>query len=311
MKTLQEKKIEKLEEALKIYSAMDFGCMCNECVKSRKVLTELTSELAALDKEIAEQITLQQFMDDVHKWADEIFGKERTTLAPLYHLKKEVDEAILAVKNESRDAVRIELADCFILILNATSKYGLTFENLFITAQNKMEANKKRQWGKPDKNGVVEHLKEDKEIEQGEEKMKKYLNKPLTEKERKIAHNTWLESQFEDTDKRKRAEEISYVICRNFVGEWLWNAPKYGDIRSSESFSLDQSRDAASMILRFIKQYASQSGYPEVTDKMIKTEMDNYFKKLQRNPLNDLERFRIEVAFEYAAKWTREQMKNR
>ena len=70
-----------------------------------------------------------------------------------------------------------------------------------------------------------------------------------------------------DTDKRKRAEEISYVICRNFVGEWLWNAPKYGDIRSSESFSLDQSRDAASMILRFIKQYASQSGYPEEFEK--------------------------------------------
>ena len=49
----------------------------------------------------------------------------------------------------------------------------------------------------------------------------------------------------------------------------------------------------------------------KVTDKMIKTEMDNYFKKLQRNPLNDLERFRIEIAFEYAAKWAREQMKNR
>jgi len=52
MKTAKDRKIEKLEEALKIYSAMDFGYMCNECVKSRKVLTELTSELAALDKEI-------------------------------------------------------------------------------------------------------------------------------------------------------------------------------------------------------------------------------------------------------------------
>ena len=51
-----------------------------------------------------------------------------------------------------------------------------------------------------------------KEIEQGEEKMKKYLNKPLTEKERKIAHNTWLESQFEDTDKRKRAERAKEKI---------------------------------------------------------------------------------------------------
>ena len=49
----------------------------------------------------------------------------------------------------------------------------------------------------------------------------------------------------------------------------------------------------------------------KVTDKMIKTEMDNYFKKLQRNPLPDLERFRIEIAFAYAAKWAREQIKNR
>jgi len=49
----------------------------------------------------------------------------------------------------------------------------------------------------------------------------------------------------------------------------------------------------------------------EVTDEEIKTEMDNYFKKLQRNPLPDIERFRIEMAFEYAAKWAREQMKNR
>ena len=49
----------------------------------------------------------------------------------------------------------------------------------------------------------------------------------------------------------------------------------------------------------------------KVTDEMIKTEMDNYFNKLQRNPLPDLERFRIEIAFEYAAKWAREQMKNR
>ena len=64
-------------------------------------------------------------------------------------------------------------------------------------------------------------------------------------------------------------------------------------------------------VKRLMEELASQSGYPEVTDKMIKTEMDNYFNKLQRNPLPDLERFRIEVAFEYAAKWTREQMKNR
>jgi len=143
-----------------------------------------------------------------------------------------------------------------------------------------MEANKKRQWGKPDKNGVVEHLKEDKEIEQGEQRKSAEEIKDITLKYLGI---TYPNQNHLNKDNDKRFE--NYKICRSF-------------------------KDYSNGLKDGIK-YASQSGYPEVTDKMIKTEMDNYFKKLQRNPLNDLERFRIEIAFEYAAKWAREQMKNR
>ena len=94
-----------------------------------------------------------------------------------------------------------------------------------------------------------------KEIEQGEEKMKKYLNKPLTEKERKIAHNTWLESQFVDTDKRKRAR---------------WNdvKEKYLEFHKMDSFTENMAIDI-DFGYWLVSEYASQSGYSEVTDEEI------------------------------------------
>ena len=100
---------------------------------------------------------LQEFMNDVHKWADDTFGKERTAKAPLYHLKKEVDEAVKAMEQGIRENTLTELADCFILILNASSKYRMTFKELLEASKEKMIINKSRKWGKPDRNGVVEH----------------------------------------------------------------------------------------------------------------------------------------------------------
>ncbi len=106
---------------------------------------------------------VQAFMDDVHQWADVTFGKDRTAIAPLHHLKKEVDEAIEAMNSQVLFDIREELADCFILILNATSKYGLEFNTLFSDAKEKMVKNKTRKWGKPDENGVCLHIKENTE----------------------------------------------------------------------------------------------------------------------------------------------------
>jgi len=93
-----------------------------------------------------------------------------------------------------------------------------------------------------------------------------------------------------DSDKRKSVKEF----CKAYINPRL---DKNYDVHltGEELFNL---------LLEFSQQR-------EVTDDDIKTEMDNYFNKLQRNPLPDLERFRIEMAFEYAAKWAREQMKNR
>lgn len=125
-----------------------------------KINTKLKSNLASIEAESEEESEAQQFMTDVHNWADKTFGTERTALAPLYHLKKEVDEAIKSMQQGIRENAVAELSDCFILILNASSKYRMTFDELLKASKNKMEINKSRKWGNPDNNGVVEHLKQ-------------------------------------------------------------------------------------------------------------------------------------------------------
>jgi NTP pyrophosphatase (non-canonical NTP hydrolase) len=110
---------------------------------------------------------IQYFMDDVHQWADSTFGHDRKVTAALHHLKQEVPELIDAIEKtgitkrpeNGNPEIEFEFADCFILILNAASKYGLTADQLMEIAQKKLQICKERKWGKPDENGVVNHIK--------------------------------------------------------------------------------------------------------------------------------------------------------
>jgi len=138
------------ENQLKIFSFMDW-------IKTQPKNDPLQGK---------EKNEVQEFMDDVHKWADSTFGTERTALAPLYHLREEVDEVISEMKKGFPGLTMKEMADCFIFILNATSKYGYTFAQLLEIAKEKMIVNKTRNWGKPDANGVCKHIVEQpKEVE--------------------------------------------------------------------------------------------------------------------------------------------------
>jgi NTP pyrophosphatase (non-canonical NTP hydrolase) len=103
---------------------------------------------------------IQKLQDLIHEWADKTFGKDREPTAPLYHLKREVNELIEAIESEDEGKVHEEFSDCFILILNAASKYGLNVKTLYLNSLTKMDVNKIRRWGTPDKHGVVEHLKD-------------------------------------------------------------------------------------------------------------------------------------------------------
>lgn len=119
---------------------------------------------------------LQKLMDKVSKWSDSTFGKLQRTDGIINHLKKEVVELSEAVaeyeKVRGDDSVGIgefgrkfedsnmEFADCFMLLIDAAHHHGLTARQLIHLTNKKLKINKKRNWGKPDENGVVEHIKE-------------------------------------------------------------------------------------------------------------------------------------------------------
>lgn len=120
---------------------------------------------------------LQKLMNDTRRWSDATFGEGDRNLAIIYHLTKEVAELIDAMEdykessNSSNmdfkeystkiDKVECELADCFLLLLDSAKHFGMDADDLINVSRAKLNTNKKRKWGIPDENGVVEHIKED------------------------------------------------------------------------------------------------------------------------------------------------------
>jgi NTP pyrophosphatase (non-canonical NTP hydrolase) len=119
---------------------------------------------------------LQILMNDISEWSDSTFGDVQRNPAIVYHLKKEVDELIESLHksnslrldnsigvdefNRQTDKVEMEFADCFMLLLDSARHFGLTAEQLIELTKEKLSINKARKWGKPDANGVVEHINE-------------------------------------------------------------------------------------------------------------------------------------------------------
>ncbi len=92
---------------------------------------------------------LQLKIDD---WQEKTFP-HATALSKMSHLTKEIIELNKSLIN--RDGIGSELADCQHLLFGIASKCGLNLEE---ETRKKFEINKQRRWGKPDKNGVVEHI---------------------------------------------------------------------------------------------------------------------------------------------------------
>lgn len=101
-------------------------------------------------------MTEEQFKE-ITKWQSETFP-DATDLSKLHHLKDEVDELIEDVECNNL-ARRLEFADCILLIFGSASANGMSYEDICNAVDEKMEINKARKWGKPDKNGVVNHVK--------------------------------------------------------------------------------------------------------------------------------------------------------
>jgi NTP pyrophosphatase (non-canonical NTP hydrolase) len=119
---------------------------------------------------------LQSLMNDISEWSDSTFGDAQRNPGIVYHLKMEADELIEALDKSALlgadlsvgigeygrqvKKTKMEFADCFMLLLDSASHFHLSAEELIETTRKKLEINKKRKWGKPDKNGVVEHIRE-------------------------------------------------------------------------------------------------------------------------------------------------------
>ena len=97
------------------------------------------------------------FFRNTHEWATRTFraGRAADPRPPLHHLNKEVGELLA----EPFDLE--EYADALLLLLDAAYLAGFTFSDIFDAARIKFAINQKRQWGAPDENGVVEHLREE------------------------------------------------------------------------------------------------------------------------------------------------------
>ena len=106
-------------------------------------------------------------------WSQRTFGldSKRGPLGPLRHLEEEAreaqDEAVMVAETAggcgsaaAKSNLRIELADCFLLLLDATRRSGLTVWDLVEEARKKQAVNEQRQWPTPTDDEPVRHLEE-------------------------------------------------------------------------------------------------------------------------------------------------------
>lgn len=105
---------------------------------------------------------------DQADWSQTTFGSDaaRGPVGAIRHLTKESKEAEeLALDDAAyrdgpeRQALLTELADCFILVLDATRRAQFTVLELIQTAQAKMKVNRERTWPKPTTDQPVEHVR--------------------------------------------------------------------------------------------------------------------------------------------------------
>jgi NTP pyrophosphatase (non-canonical NTP hydrolase) len=112
--------------------------------------------------------TLRELQAEICAW-DTLTFPESTLCGKANHCIRECTELADALRGTIRYEldgwemeVLEEFADIFILMSSWSGKQGYSLEEHIA---GKMEENRRRQWGKPDKEGVIEHIKEGEESE--------------------------------------------------------------------------------------------------------------------------------------------------
>jgi hypothetical protein len=102
---------------------------------------------------------IERLTIEIGRWSDHQFGSsdqdgDRAGILTLLRLKMELEE-LLGTPNALE-----EWADVLMLYLDAARRRGITVQEVLSATWDKLEVNRKRKWGKPDADGVVEHIKE-------------------------------------------------------------------------------------------------------------------------------------------------------
>jgi len=100
---------------------------------------------------------LKSQFNAIVEWQEKTFPAA-TELSKLHHLQKEVYELSFAAMEKNPGKAH-EYADCIFLIYGAAAKSGMSYDDIVKAIEEKFLINQHRQWGKPDANGVVEHIK--------------------------------------------------------------------------------------------------------------------------------------------------------
>lgn len=104
-------------------------------------------------------MTREQFTR-ITEWQEKTFP-DSTELSRIKHLIKEVKELESEAEKSKEITIekQLEYADCFFLLFGAASRIGLDYDSIIQSIENKFIINKRRVWGKPDRDGVVQHIK--------------------------------------------------------------------------------------------------------------------------------------------------------
>lgn len=125
---------------------------------SAEFIEALADRIEELEANLAKAVSDDRFLNfasDHARWSQAQFGSdtERDWTGPLAHMEREIVE----VKAQPTDT--FEWADMLLLLLDASRRAGIPAAQLLTSAEQKLEINKSRAWGKPNADGSVEHVR--------------------------------------------------------------------------------------------------------------------------------------------------------
>lgn len=132
----------------------------------RNVPKWLAGETARADKaesEVARLTLAGSLFARIAAWQRETFP-QGTAQSCMAHLARECEELAHALGNGLSDEAAEESADCLLLLVGIADRAGF---DLLQSAEHKLAKNKGRTWGKPDAQGVVEHVRANAKTEVG------------------------------------------------------------------------------------------------------------------------------------------------